>query len=189
MKTSGNLACNLKVPCSFVFRCMLHFKTRCASLIFSSKTFQNCIILKLFQIDRKRKNLRSKADQISERVLRTIFFLLWNALYGRVATYFWNCVVNCTNHRGDTQTRVGLSALTQMLPCIGELMRPGIRRIRAAIERCVNVWRIEPSLVAEMKIPEKFEVWVMFEKSKIIFFRWFHETFGKSQSMQPEGTM
>ena len=74
MKASGNLrACNLKVPCSFVFRCMLHFKTRCASLIFSSKTIQSCIILKLFQIDRKQKNLRSKADQISERVLRTIF--------------------------------------------------------------------------------------------------------------------
>ena len=62
-----------------------------------------------------------------------------NAFYGDVATYFQNFVINCTNDHGDTQMRVGVSVLMQMLPCIGELKRLGIRRIRAAIERCVNV--------------------------------------------------
>ena len=66
-------ACSLKISCSFVFWSMLHFKEWLTWIIILWRTFQNCVILKLFQIDRKRKNLRSKADQISERVLRTIF--------------------------------------------------------------------------------------------------------------------
>ena len=161
MKASGNSrAYDLKASCSFVFRCMLHFKTRCASLIFSSKTVQNCIILELFQIDPKRKNIRSKVDQISERVLRTIFLLVRDSLPRTLMSAVKPRLI---------YGRLAASARWLVLPCIGALMHPGIRCIVAAIERSVNFRRIEPSVLAEIEIPEKNEISVIMKSWKSYF--------------------
>ena len=158
---SGNLlACNLKISCSFVFWSMLHFRQRLAESNFSMKTFQNWSILKLFQIDPKRKNLRSKVDQISERVLRTIFLLVRDSLPRTLMSAVKPRLI---------YGRLAASARWLVLPCIGALMHPGIRCIVAAIERSGNFQWIEPSLLAEIEIPKKIKICVMMKSWKSYF--------------------
>ena len=101
------VACNLKISCSFIFWRMLHLKQRLAEFNCSLKIFQNWSILKLFQIDPKRKNLRSKVEQISERVLRTIIF--WWQMHCRVR--WWGIAISAplwTPCRIDAVTRASV---------------------------------------------------------------------------------
>ena len=56
VEASRNLeACSLKISCSFVFWGMLHFKEWLTRIIILWRTFQNCVILNLFQIDENGK--------------------------------------------------------------------------------------------------------------------------------------